>query len=219
MADGAGITVVLADDHQIMRQGLCLMVMEAMGIELLGEAEDGMAAVELAREKQPDVLVTDLMIPRLHGLEVVKQVRRELKGTKVLVLSTYADDHMVKEALHNGANGYLLKECSAEEFIEAVKVVASGRRYMSKKLSERAIDSIGKSNEKDSVDIYETLTSRERLVLTLAADGNSIAAIAEKLFISPRTAETHRANLMRKLSLNSQTDLVRFAIRKGIITA
>ena len=195
------------------------MIRDAMGIELVGEAEDGMAAVEMVREKRPDVLVTDLMIPRLHGLEVVKQVRREMKATKVLVLSTYSDDHMVKEALHNGANGYLLKECSGEEFIEAIKTVASGRRYLSRKLSDRAIDAIGRKENTGDVDIYETLTSRERLVLTLAADGNSIAAIAQKLYISPRTAETHRANLMRKLSLSSQTDLVRFAIRKGIISA
>lgn len=195
------------------------MIREAMGIELLGEAEDGMAAVEMVREKRPDVLVTDLMIPRLHGLEVVKQVRREVKSTKVLVLSTYSDDHMVKEALHNGANGYLLKECSGDEFTEAVKAVASGRRYLSRKLSDRAIDSVGRKAKLDDVDIYETLTSRERLVLTLAAEGHSISAVAEKLFISPRTAETHRANLMRKLSLSSQTDLVRFAIHKGIIAA
>ena len=212
------IRVLLADDHQIMRQGLCLMIREASDLELVGEAEDGMAAVELSRVEKPDVLVTDLMIPRLHGLEVIKQVRRELKKTKVLVLSTYSDEPLVKEALHNGANGYLLKECSSTDYLEALRVVAQGRRYISPSLADRIVETVSRTKESDDTDIYDTLTSRERLVLRLAAEGNSTPQIAKKLFISPRTAETHRANLMRKLAFNSQTDLVRFAIRKGIIS-
>lgn len=212
------IRVLLADDHQIMRQGLSLMIREASDLELVGEAEDGMTAVELARSEKPDVLVTDLMIPRLHGLEVVKQVCRELKKTKVLVLSTYSDDPLVKEALHNGAAGYLLKECSSNDFLEALRTVAQGRRYLSRSIADRIVDTVAQGKDANETDIYDTLTSRERLVLRLAAEGNSTPQIAKKLFISPRTAETHRANLMRKLAFNSQTDLVRFAIRKGIIS-
>ncbi|MGB0578305.1 MAG: LuxR C-terminal-related transcriptional regulator [Limisphaerales bacterium] len=177
-----------------------------------------MAAVELARELKPDVLVTDLMIPRLHGLEVIKQVHRELKKTNILVLSTHSDEPLVKEALHNGATGYLLKECSSNDFMEALRTVAQGRRYMSPALADRIVENAIRGKDGDDTDIYDTLTSRERLVLRLAAEGNSTPQIAKKLFISPRTAETHRANLMRKLAFNSQTDLVRFAIRKGIIS-
>lgn len=193
------------------------MIRDAFDLTLVGEAEDGFTAVEMVREKRPNVLVTDLMITRLHGLEVVKQVRREMKATKVLVLSTHSDEPMVREALHNGANGYILKECSGSEFVDAVRAVAAGRRYMSAALSEQAIQHIVDGGKSEDADIYETLTSRERLVLRMAAEGKTTARVAEELFISPSTAETHRANLMRKLSLNSQTDLVRFAIRKGLI--
>lgn len=219
MPDSPGISVILADDHHIMRHGLRMLIDEQIDLSVVAEAEDGMQAVEMTREFKPNVLVTDIMIPRLHGLEVVKQVHRQVKSTRILVLSTYSDEPLVREALHNGAQGYLLKECTNDEFVDAIRSVAAGRRYLSKKISDRAIDSAAEVKKPDDRDIYDTLTSRERLVLRLAADGRSVAAIAEELFISPRTAETHRANIMRKLALSSQTDLVRFAIRKGIITA
>jgi two-component system, NarL family, response regulator NreC len=213
------ITVALADDHHIVRQGLRLVLERAQEFELAGEAGDGLEAVKLVEEKRPDVLVIDLMLPRLHGLEVVKQVRKNFPETQALVLSMYSDEPFVMEAMRNGAAGYLLKDCDGDEFLKAIRTVASGKRYLTEVLAERALSGYLEHPGKSSLDVYDTLTNRERTVLQLAAEGLSSSKIAAKLFISPRTAETHRANLMRKLALSSQTELVRFAIRKGIIPA
>ncbi len=219
MSKTGTITVALADDHHIVRQGLRLVLERSIDFELAGEAGDGLEAIDLVEQKAPDVLVIDLMIPRLHGLEVIKQVSKKHPETKTLVLSMYSDEPFVMEALRNGASGYLLKDCDGDEFLKAIRTVASGKRYLTDVLAERALNGYIEHPGKSSLDVYDTLTNRERTVLQLAAEGLSSSKIAAKLFISPRTAETHRANLMRKLSLSSQTDLVRFAIRKGIIPA
>jgi two-component system, NarL family, response regulator NreC len=213
------INVALADDHRIVRQGLRLVLEQSIDFKLAGEASDGLAALDLVRDKQPDVLVVDLMLPRLHGLEVVKQVTREFKKTRTLVLSMYSDEPFVMEALRNGASGYLLKDCDGDEFLKAIRSVHAGKKYLSEILADRALTGYLEHPGKSTLDVYDTLTNRERTVLQLASEGLSSTKIAAKLFISPRTAETHRANLMRKLALSSQTDLVRFAIRKGIIPA
>ena len=213
------ITIVLAEDHHIVRQGLKALLTTEKTFKLLGEASDGLEAVELVKRCKPNVLVLDLMIPRLHGLEVVRRVRDEHPATRVLVLSMHSDEPYVVEALRSGALGYVLKDCTTSNLPEAIRSVAAGKRYLSPVLAERAMDAIFQNPGQPNLDAYETLTERERLILQLAAEGLSNPDIAAKLFISPRTAETHRANLMRKLSLHSQTDLVRYAIRKKIITA
>lgn len=213
------ITLVLADDHVVVRQGLRLLLEQQEDFKLLAEAADGLEAVQLVGKHNPKVLVLDLMIPRLHGLEVARQVKRDYPGTKILILSMHADEPYVMEALRNGAIGYVLKDGSADELVQAIRSAAAGRRYLSPVLAERAITGYMEHPGETKLDVYDTLTSRERLVLQLAAEGFTSPEVAKKLFISPRTAETHRANLMRKLGLTSQTDLVRFAIRKGIINA
>jgi len=213
------ITLVLAEDHHLVRQGLKLLLEAEKTFQLVGEAGDGLEAVRLVEKRRPNILVLDLMIPRLHGLEVTRVVRREHPETKVIILSMHADEPYVMEALRNGASGYVLKDATGADLVQAVKDVWAGRRYLSPVLAERAYTGYVERPGESDLDVYETLTNRERLVLQLAAEGSSNPVIAKKLFISPRTAETHRANLMRKLGLRSQTDLVRFAIRKGIITA
>ena len=213
------ITLVLAEDHHLVRQGLKLLLEAEKTFQLVGEAGDGLEAVRLVEKHRPNILVLDLMIPRLHGLEVTRVVRRDHPETKVIILSMHADEPYVMEALRNGASGYVLKDATGADLVQAVKDVRAGRRYLSPVLAERAYTGYVERPGESELDVYETLTNRERLVLQLAAEGSSNPVIAKKLFISPRTAETHRANLMRKLGLRSQTDLVRFAIRKGIITA
>jgi two-component system, NarL family, response regulator NreC len=213
------ITIALAEDHHVVRQGFKLVLAAESDFKLVGEAADGLEAVKLVEEKKPGIILLDLMIPRLHGLEVVRQLRRDHPATKVIILSMHADEPYVMEALRNGASGYVLKDCTAVDLVQAVRTVAAGRRYLSPALAERALTGYVEHPGASDLDVYETLTNRERLVFQLAAEGKTSAEIAAALFISPRTAETHRANLMRKLSLRSQTDLVRFAIRRGIIAA
>jgi DNA-binding NarL/FixJ family response regulator len=212
-------TIVLAEDHHIVRQGLKSMLAEVKSFRLLGEAGDGITAVELVVKHQPNVLVLDLMIPRLHGLEVVRRLSQEQSATRILVLSMNAEEPYVVEALRSGALGYVLKDCATSNLVEAIQTVARGKRYLSPALAERAVDALFQDRGKPGLDPYDTLTERERLVLQLAAEGQGNPDVAQKLFISPRTAESHRANLMRKLGLRSQTDLVRYAIRKKIISA
>jgi DNA-binding NarL/FixJ family response regulator len=211
-------TILLAEDHHIVRQGLKSMLSAEKGFKLLGEAGDGLKAMELVAKHTPDVLVLDLMIPRLHGLEVVRRVRKEHPSTRILVLSMNSEDPYVVEALRSGATGYVLKDCATSNLPEAIRSVAAGKRYLSPALAERAIDALFQDRGEAGLDPYDTLTERERVVLQMAAEGMGNPEVAEKLFISPRTAESHRANLMRKLGLRSQTDLVRYAIRKKIIT-
>lgn len=212
-------TIVLAEDHRIVREGLKALLAGEKDIRLLGEAGDGLEAVALVERCKPNVLVLDLMIPRMHGLEVIRRVHAEFSATRVLVLSMHSDEPYVVEALHSGALGYVLKDCVGATLIEAIRSVAAGKRFLSPVLADRAIQAFCGNPREAGVDPHETLTERERLVLQLAAEGLSNPDIGKKLFISPRTVESHRANLMRKLSLRSQTDLVRYAIRKKIITA
>ncbi len=213
------ITIALAEDHHLVREGFKLVLSAESDFKLIGEAADGLAAVQLVEQRKPNVLLLDLMIPRLHGLEVTRQVRQESPGTRVIILSMHADEPYVMEALRNGASGYVLKDCTAADLVQAVLTVVAGRRYLSPVLAERALTGYVEHPGESALDLYETLTNRERLVLQLAAEGKTSGEIGTALFISPRTAETHRAHLMRKLSLRSQTDLVRFAIRRGIIAA
>lgn len=211
-------TIILAEDHHLVRQGFKLVLSSETDFKLVGEAADGLEAVRLVEKQKPTILLLDLMIPRLHGLDVTRQVRKESPETKIIILSMHADEPYVMEALRNGAAGYVLKDCTAGDLVQAVRTVVAGRRYLSPSLAERALTGYVEHPGNSDLDVYDTLTNRERLVLQLAAEGKTSAEIAGTLFISPRTAETHRANLMRKLSLRSQTDLVRFAIRRGLIS-
>lgn len=211
-------TVVLADDHELVRRGLRGLLEAEPDCRILAEATDGLAAVQAVAKLKPTVLFLDLSLPRLHGLEVLKQVRVDSPHTKVIILSMHDDEPYVIEALRAGAMAYVLKGSDSAEIARAFHEVLAGRRFLSAPLSEWAISALA-TRTSDNSDPMQSLTAREREVLQLAAAGLGNPEIAERLFISPRTAETHRTNFMRKLGLQTQTDLVRFAIRKGIIEA
>ncbi|HXG12490.1 MAG TPA: response regulator transcription factor [Gemmataceae bacterium] len=211
------VTLLLADDHQIVRQGLRAILKAVTDFRLVGEAADGPEAVRLVERLQPDVLVLDLMLPGLNGLEVTRHVARRFPRTRIVILSMHSNEAYVVEALRAGATGYVLKESGAEDLVQAIRQAALGRRYLSPSISETALGAYVQMTESTPLDPYQTLTFREREVLQLTAEGHSAAEIAERLFISRRTVETHRANLMRKLGVRNQKELTRYAVQRGIL--
>ncbi|MBC8101768.1 MAG: response regulator transcription factor [Cytophagales bacterium] len=213
------IQVALADDHPIVRQGL-RAVLEAEGdITVVGEAADGLGAVEMADKLKPDVMVVDIIMPGLMGLEAVRQICQRSPRTRCVVLSMHANDAYVLEALRNGATGYILKGSDSTEMVHAVRLAARGERYLSPEISAEGVETLlDKAQASRVSDPYDALTTREREVFQLAAEGLTNLAIAERLFISARTVEIHRANVFRKLNLKTQTNLVRYALRRGVLT-
>ena len=214
----SAITIVIADDHHVVRQGLCALFERERDFLVTGEAVHGREVAGVVERLKPHVLVLDLMMPGLNGLEVIRQVRRRMPDTRIVVLSMHADVSYVVEALRNGASAYVLKSASSGEVVKAVREVIAGRRYLSLPLSTRAIESYAEKTRGGALDIYETLTPREREVLHLAAEGYGNPDIATRLSISVRTAEVHRANLMRKLGLHRHAELVRYALQRGLVT-
>jgi len=211
------VTVLLADDHPIVRQGLRHLLEAEADVKIVGEASDGLQAVQLAEKFKPNVLVVDIMMPGLNGLEVLKQMKERSPATCSIVLSMQSADVYVVEALKAGAYGYVLKETGPSELVNAVRQVVGGQRYLSPRLSERLIDVLLQTTEKATADPYETLTNREREVLQMASEGLSTSEIAKKLSISPRTAELHRGRMMNKMGLHNQTELIRYALKRGIL--
>jgi len=210
-------TVVLADDHPVVLQGLRKLLESEPDFAILGEASDGLEALRLVEEQRPNVLVLDLMMPGMNGLVLTREIAKRFPKTRCLILSMHANEPYVVEALRNGAAGYVLKDATETDLLQAIREVAAGRRYLSPPLSERAIEAYGERAATAPVDPYETLTGRERQIFQLTAEGLTAGQVAERLSISPRTAETHRANLMRKLGLHSQAELIRYAVRRGIV--
>ncbi len=209
------ITVALVEDHSLVREGLVSLLAGEPGIKVVGEASDGKGAIKLVQKTQPDVLLLDLILPRMHGFDVLRKVHTE---TKVIAISMRADDAFVAEALQIGARGYIVKEATCAELVDAINEVAAGHQYISPLLNQRSINRLLKRWQQNTAP-DASLTTREQVVLQLSADGKTSNQIGECLEISPRTVEMHRGNLMRKLGLVTQTDLVRFAIRKHIISA
>jgi DNA-binding NarL/FixJ family response regulator len=210
------INIILADDHQVVRKGLKALLSAEDEFDIIGEAGDGLETVRLAEELHPDVLILDLMMTGINGLEVTRQLNKKLPQMGIVILSMHSNEAYVLEALRSGAKAYILKESPPEELIRAIKEVSSGRRYLSAPLSERAIEAYTKIDVIPS-EPYEQLTTREREIFQLTAQGCTNTEIASKLYISPRTVETHRTNLMRKLDIHNHAQLIQFAIQRGII--
>jgi len=211
------VTVLLADDHPIVRQGLRHLFDAEPDLKIVGEASDGLQAVQLTEKFKPNVLIVDIMMPGLNGLEVLRRVKDRSPSTCSIVLSMQSADVYVVEALKSGALGYVLKETGPSELINAVQQVIAGKRYLSPMLSERLIDVLLQTTDGLTRDPYETLTNREREILQMVAEGMTTSAIAKRLSISPRTAELHRSRMMDKLGLNNQTELIRYALKRGIL--
>ncbi|HET6317009.1 MAG TPA: response regulator transcription factor [Chloroflexota bacterium] len=214
------IRVLLADDHTIVRQGVRLCL-EAMGdIEVVAEAADGDEAVQLASELKPDVAVIDLTMPRLGGVEAIRQIKRDVGNVEVVVLSVHDSEPYVVQALRAGAAGYVLKRNAATELAEAIRAAHDGQAYLHPTVARRVIDeylSRVPVSADATTEPHDRLSPREREVLQLAAEGHSTRAIAGLLCLSTKTVEHHRASVMTKLGLHGQTELVKYAIRAGLV--
>jgi DNA-binding NarL/FixJ family response regulator len=211
------ISILLADDHPVVRRGLRALLEAEPDFAVVGEAGDGLEAVWLAERLQPDVLLLDLAMPGLSGLEALRVIRQRSPRTRVLVLSMHGSCSFVAEALKNGVTGYVLKGSPEADLLRAVRDVVAGKRFLSAPLTERVLDAYIERARGSELDPHETLTPREREVLHLAAEGKTNNDIAARLHISPRTVETHRAHMMQKLNLQNPSELVRYAVRRGLI--
>lgn len=210
-------TILLADDHAVVRQGLKALLEDEPNFTVVGEAGNGLEAIRMVNELNPEVLVLDIMMDDISGIEVARQVRKNSPNTAIVVLSMYGDKKHVLEALQAGAKAYVVKKSVTSELIEAVRQVLVGRRYLGTSVSDVVVDAYLEKEESGPADPYDSLSSREREVLHLAAHSYTNAEIAERLCISRRTVETHRANAMRKLNLDNQTNLLRYALQRGIL--
>jgi DNA-binding NarL/FixJ family response regulator len=210
------ISVILADDHPVVRQGLRSALTVDPEFSISAETADGLETVRLVERLQPDVLILDLLMPGLNGLDVLPIVRQRAPRTRVVLFTPYAHEDLVLRAMKNGASACVLKSCNLDRIVDAVRSVIAGRRYLSPGVSAPSFDAC-QERARSAQDPHDRLTPRERQALQLAGEGHSCAAIAARLSISRRTAETHRANALRKLGLKSQADLVRYAIRRGML--
>jgi two-component system, NarL family, response regulator NreC len=212
------IRILIADDHGIVRAGLKLLLDRVSDIEVVGEAADGRAAARLAKELQPNVVVMDIGMPLLNGLEATSQIVRENERIGVIILSMHMDESYIVRALDAGARGYLLKDKADADIERAIRTVAGGRPFFSPSVAQALLeDYVRLMRERRVQDSFELLTERERQVLQLLAEGKSNKEAAGVLELSPYTIETHRENLMQKLGLHNTAEIVLYAVRKGII--
>jgi DNA-binding NarL/FixJ family response regulator len=213
------ISVFLADDHPVVRNGLQLILQAEADINVVGEAADGHEAVRRVEKAKPDVVVMDIAMPGLNGIEATKKIRAACPEARVLILSMHATAEHIYQALQAGAQGYLLKESAGEEVIKAVRALCKGKRYLSEKISETMVNDYLQQRALDKKKSpLESLSEREREILQLAAEGKTSAEIGRALFISPKTVETYRSRLMQKLGISDHAALIKFAIQYGVTT-
>lgn len=214
------VNLLLADDHPIVRQGLCNLLENEAEFKVVGEAGDGVEAVALVERLKPDVLIVDMMLPNLNGLEVMAQARKIYPALHLIVLSMQCDDVYVVKALENGASAYVLKDTGPSEIVQAVREVIDGGTYFSPKLSNILSNILAvnfRGDRKGFASPYESLTDREREILQMIVEGSSSKEIGRKLSISHRTVELHRSRMMKKLGLHNRMEVLRYALKHGIL--
>jgi two-component system response regulator NreC len=211
------IRILLADDHPVVRAGLRAVLEGEPDFEILGEAVDGLDAIRLAKSLAPDVLVLDIVMPNMDGLEVARRVRESAMQTRVVILSIHANESYAAQALRNGASAYVVKNAPIQFLMDAIRAAVEGRIFFSPPLSKKAIQSYLAKTQESKFDPLSLLTTQERVILQLTAHGLKSAEIGARLFISSRTVETHRTHIAAKLGLRNQAELIRFALQNGML--
>jgi DNA-binding NarL/FixJ family response regulator len=210
------IKVLIADDHQLFREGLVNLLSSAPDIEVIAEAEDGKEATEKTKKLKPDVLLIDIGMPHMNGIEATRILKKDMPELKIIAVSMHSDRQFVKGILEAGADGYLLKNCTYRQLIDAIQSVNSGKKYLSDDITEMIIKGYLDPAETES-EGYTELSEREMEILKLYAEGKSTREISEKLFISVKTVGTHKQHILEKLGLKTNADLVKYAIKEGLI--
>lgn len=210
------IKIILADDHKITRDGLRALLEQQSTMSVIGEAENGREAIRLAIDLEPDIVVMDISMPELNGIEATRQIRAELPATKVIALSMYADRRYVIGMLKAGVSGYLLKNCAFDELVSAIDAVLKNDSFLSPRIADTVIKDYAHVLEHGEASIAASLSSREREVLQLIAEGLSTKKIAERIHVSVKTVETHRQQIMKKLEAGSVAELTKIAVREGL---
>jgi DNA-binding NarL/FixJ family response regulator len=212
------IKVLIADDHQIVRQGLRTLLEKEPDLEVVAEAENGRSTVRMARESNAEVIIMDVAMPDLNGIEATRQIISEMPKVKVIALSMYADRRFVSNMLKAGASGYLLKDCASEELVRAIRVVLAHKTFLSPGVADIVVKDYVQTPLGPEASVFNVLSNREREVLQLMAEGKSTNQIAECLHVSVKTVETHRQQMMQKLKMHSVAELTKYAIREGLTT-
>jgi DNA-binding NarL/FixJ family response regulator len=210
------IRVLLSDDHRIVREGLRTLLEKEPDIDVVAEAEDGRSTVEFARKLRPQVVVMDITMPGLNGIEATRQIINEVPGVKVLALSIHSDQRFVVGMLRAGATGYLIKDCASEELVSAIRSMLHNQTYLSPRIADIVRRECLRQGPKADTSVFSILTAREREVLQLIAEGKTTKCIASCLEVSVKTIETHRQHIMAKLNLYSLAELTKYAIREGL---
>jgi DNA-binding NarL/FixJ family response regulator len=211
-----GIRIILADDHTIVRHGLNKLIQQEENMEVIAQATDGHSTVDLTRELSPDMVIMDIGMPDLNGIDATQQIIREFPQVKVIGLSMHSGKKFVIEMLKAGASGYLLKDCALEELTTAIKAVASGKSYLSPSITDVVVENYVRNSNKKESSAFSLLSQREREVLQLMAEGKTTKQIGLHLHISPKTVEGHRLRLMEKLNMDSVAKLTKYAVQEGL---
>lgn len=211
------IKIIIADDHQLFREGMVKLLSNTDSITVIAEAENGEMVIEKAKEHNPDIILMDIGMPNMNGIEATQVIKRELPDIKIIALSMHAGKEYVQDILDAGASGYLLKSCGFDELIKAIKSVYNGMSFLSEKITEIVIQGYLEKNSKGN-SIEELLSRRELEVLKLYAEGGSTQDIADKLFISTKTVSTHNQHIRQKLELKTNAEMVRYALKEGLVT-
>jgi DNA-binding NarL/FixJ family response regulator len=212
------IKILVVDDHTIVRQGLARLLEEQADIRVVGESTNGRKAVDLAKELKPDVVIMDIAMPRMNGIEAVKRIRKHLPKTKILILSMYSHEHYIHELLESGVSGYLLKDSSGRDIIHAVHAAMKDETYLSPSISKVLVETyLSPRKVSSQAERYKLLSNREREVFQLIAEGHSTRRIADMLCVSISTIKSHRVKIMEKLDVDTTVKLVHFAIQLGLV--